>query len=158
MVCQELVEHKQNCAALDQMQGSEAYVRLLSQFRDLMERLKENAIQYTEVGFVGLVAQSGLSIQFKNKQILSIYLKLCEYVIEYYTVSRKAMEIRDTVFSDHAEKRLGLLQTKAIKAKSQFRTVVLALGKSDYQQFAFYTALPLEDWGWQVLNPGSKNS
>lgn len=151
MICQDLTENRQSNSALDQTRGCETYVRLLTQFRDLMTKLKENATQYTEVGFVDLVAQSGVGIQFNNKQILPIYLKLSEYVIDYYTLNRKAMEIRDTVFSDHAEKRLGLLQTKAIKAKSQFRTVVLALGKSDYQQFANLVALPTEDWGWEIL-------
>lgn len=159
MICQDLAEYRQGISPSGQAQGDEDYVRLLSQFRDLMATLKENAKHYTEVGFVDLVAQSGLSIQFKNKKILSIYLKLSEYVIDYYQVSSKAMEIRDSDFSDHAEKRLALLLTKAIKARSQFKTVVQALGKNDYQQFAQLIALPEQDWGWQTLMPGdNKNS
>ena len=155
MLSQELAGHRQSRAVSGQTQGGEDYVRLLIQFSQLMATLKDNARQYTEVGFVALVAQSGLSIPFKNKQILSIYLKLCEYVIDYYTVSRKALEIRDTEFGDHADKRLGLLQTRAIRARSQFKTVVQALGRSEYQQFTELTALPLEDWAWDVLMPGS---
>jgi hypothetical protein len=151
MICQDLAEYRQGISPSGQARIDQDYVRLLSQFHDLMATLKENAKQYTEVGFVELVAQSGLSIQFKNKKILSIYLKLSEYVIDYYQVSGKAREIRDTEFSDHAEKRLALLLTKAIKARSQFKTVVQALGKIDYQQFAHFTALPMEDWSWEIL-------
>ena len=128
-----------------------SYLILLQQFYASLQKLSETASAYNNYQFAGAVAQSGSTIQFKNKRMLLVYLKLLGYIIEFYQLSHKILAIRDSHFDDHAEARLQLLYPRMIKAKAQFKTVVQALGKKDYQMFATSLALPLADWAWDVL-------
>lgn len=155
MLCLELADFADQ-TPLDEVPGvtqgvSDKYLSLLQQFSILAQKLSETVADYSDYQFVNAVAKSGVVIQFKNKRMLLVYLKLIGYVIEFYQASEKIAGIRDSHFDDNAEKRLHLLQTRAIKAKALFKTGAQALGKPDYQQFFQHLALPPADWGWQVL-------
>lgn len=58
-----------------------------------------------------------------------------EYVITAWEASQKASRIIADSFDESADKRLELLQVKAIKAKSQLKTVAIAMGKADYEVY-----------------------
>jgi hypothetical protein len=155
MLCLELADFTDQ-APFDKMPGvaqgvTDKYLSLLQQFSILAQKLSETAADYSDYQFVNAVVKSGAVIQFKNKRMLLVYLKLIGYVIEFYQASERIAGIRDSHFDDNAEKRLHLLQTRAIKAKALFKTVVRALGKPDYQQFSQHLALPPSDWSWHVL-------
>ena len=150
IICAELADF------VDSLDGQshvvpQGYMNLLKQFCTGMQKLSDLAVEYTQQAFVEEIEKSGLALPINNKRILSVYLRLIEYVIDFYVASEKIAEIRDRHFDDNAEKRLQLLQVRAIKAKAQFKTVVQALGKRDYQLFASHLALPPADWGWEVL-------
>lgn len=149
MLCLELADHAQ--PAEQHQAVTDKYLQLLQQFCQLAQKLSESAEAYSDYQFVSAVNQAGLSIQFKNKRMLLVYRRLSEFALEYYQVNHKIMAIRDSQFDAHAEQRLQLLQTRAIKAKVQFKTVAQALGKKDYQQFVASLGLPAADWDWQVL-------
>jgi hypothetical protein len=127
------------------------YINLLKQFCMAIQQLSILATSFTQYAFISEVETFGLTLPITNKRILSVYLRLIEYVIEHYQATEKIEKIRDSLFDENAEKRLHLLQVRAIKARAQFKTVVQALGKRDYQQFAKHLALPLVDWSWEVL-------
>lgn len=152
MLCTELADYADK-GSLDNHTVPEAYIRLLKQFCLTVQQLINSAADYSQFDFIATVEKSGLVLPIKNKRILKVYLRLIEYVTEFYQASEKIAAIRDKLFDDNAEKRLHLLQVRAIKAKAQFKTVVEALGKRDYQQFAHHLAFPESDWGWDVLNP-----
>ncbi|MDP5032075.1 MAG: hypothetical protein NWQ54_14200 [Paraglaciecola sp.] len=150
MVCTELADYSGKLQAANHV-VPQAYVNLLKQFCIAIQNLSLIAQDYSQLVFVAEVEKFGLALPIKNKRILSVYLRLIEYVIDFYLASEKIASIRDKLFDDNAEKRLDLLQVRAIKAKAQFKTVVHALGKREYQQFAHHLALPTSEWGWDVL-------
>ena len=120
------------------------YLEECRQVTFLAKALKDNA-------FSDLVSSSGTLSPFSNKQMLSVQSRLLEYVLAFYSASNKADKILASEFGDQADKRLDLLQTKAIKARSQFKTVALAMGKNDYQVFKTALCLPEQDWAWSTL-------
>ena len=77
------------------------------------------------------------------------------FVIDFYEARRKVLGILENEFSSLADKHLDLLQTKAIKARSQFKTVAQALGKEEYCQFISQLGLPDHEWGWLQLRLSS---
>lgn len=127
------------------------YLRLLKQFYTLVAQLSESVVPYSEMNFLQEVRRSGVALQFGSKRMITIYLRLTGFVLDFYAASQKLEAIRDNLFDEHADKRFELLQVKAIRARAQFKTVVQALGKKDYQLFFKHAALPVEDWGWDVL-------
>jgi hypothetical protein len=150
MLCAELADYADKVPDKDEV-VPHTYLALLKQFCQVIQQLAETAKSHTQAAFVNELSHFSLPLAIKTKRILSVYLRLIEYVIDFYQVSEKIAAIIDTNFDDNAEKRLQLLQVRAIKAKAQFKTVVQALGKRDYQQFANHLALPQADWSWDVL-------
>lgn len=150
MVCTELAEYANKLNGPNNL-VPRSYLNLLKQFCLAIEQLSETATAYKQFAFIAEVDKFGLALPITNTRILSVYLRLIEYVIDYYQASEKIAGIIDSHFDDNAEKRLQLLQTRAIRAKAQFKTVVQALGKPDYQQFSSHLALPQSDWGWDAL-------
>ena len=61
---------------------------------------------------------------FERKRMVGVYIKLVGYVITAWEATNKANAIISENFDSSADKRLELLQLKAIKAKSQLKTVV----------------------------------
>jgi hypothetical protein len=150
MVCTELAEYASKVNGYNNRVPL-GYLHLLKQFCLAIEQLSETANGYKQFAFIAEVDKFGLVLPITNTRILSVYLRLIEYVLDYYQATEKIAGIIDSHFDDNAEKRLQLLQTRAIRAKAQFKIVVQALGKPDYQQFAHHLALPLSDWGWDAL-------
>ena len=150
MVCTELAEYANKLNGHNSLVPRN-YLNLLKQFCLVIEQLSETAAAYKQFAFIAEVDKFGLALPITNTRILSVYLRLIEFVIDYYQATEKIAGIIDSHFDDNAEKRLQLLQTRAIRAKAQFKTVVKALGKPDYQQFSSHLALPQSDWGWDAL-------
>lgn len=127
------------------------YLKLLARYLEECRQIIVLAKDLKDSTFSDLVLSSGAITHFSNKQMLLVQCRLLEYVLAFYSASHKADKILASEFGDRADKRLDLLQTKAIKARSQFKTVALAMGKSDYQEFKQALCLPQADWGWQVF-------
>ena len=72
-------------------------------------------------------------------------------MLTFWDANKKANEILDTNFGESADKRLELLQVKAIRAKAQLKTVAHAMGQADYQKFIDLLNLRDAQWQWNVL-------
>jgi Txe/YoeB family toxin of Txe-Axe toxin-antitoxin module len=59
--------------------------------------------------------------------------------------------LSDEDFSERAEKRLELWQTKAAKAKNQIKTLAKALGQDEYSSFSRQYRLMQTELSWQLL-------
>ncbi len=130
---------------------STGYLELLQQYLDECKLLLALAGELRESVFSGMVESSGTCLHITNKRMLSVQIRLLEYVLVYYNASQKIEVIQASEFGSQADRRLGLLQTKAIKARSQFKTVAKAMGRSDLQAFILATYLPEFHWGWKAL-------
>lgn len=130
---------------------SEQYLKLLSRYLEECRHILFLAKDLKESAFSDVVSSAGAVSHFHQKQMLSVQSRLVEYVLAFYSASQKADKILASEFDDRADKRLDLLQTKAIKARSQFKTVAQAMGKSDYQAFQNALCLPEQDWDWSRL-------
>lgn len=83
--------------------------------------------------------------------MIGVHLKLIGYVLTFWDANKKANDILDTNFGESADKRLELLQVKAIRAKAQLKTVAHAMGQADYQKFIDLLNLRDAQWQWDVL-------
>ncbi len=109
-------------------------------------------LQYeTETGFTHFLVGTSLEDVFAKKRMASVYAKLIDYVITAWEATDKANLIIADNFDEGADKRLELLQVKAIKAKSQLKTVASAMGQADYEKFLQLLSLGAKDWQWDTL-------
>jgi len=83
--------------------------------------------------------------------MVGVYTKLVGYVITAWEASNKANAILVDNFDASADKRLELLQVKAIRAKSQLKTVATAMGQNDYEKFTQALGLIAQEWQWDML-------
>lgn len=83
--------------------------------------------------------------------MVSIHLRLVDYVLTYWQTMQKVNDIRDTNFESNADKRLDLLHVKAVKAKSQLKTVASAMGQDNYSRFLALINLSDVEWQWDVI-------
>ncbi|NVK55534.1 MAG: hypothetical protein HWE26_07960 [Alteromonadaceae bacterium] len=128
--------------------SSDTHRKLLLDIQNVLEQL-EIAVQHETVSsFQKAVAATGLSKALEDKRMPGIYKRLIGYVLQYWQADKKAAEILASEFGGNADKRLELLQVKGIKAKSQFKTVARAMGKTDYEHFISALGLMHEDWLW----------
>ena len=88
---------------------------------------------------------------FERKRMVAVYIKLIGYVLTAWEATSKANAILLDNFDASADKRLELLQVKAIKAKSQLKTVATAMGQSDYEKFTRTLGLETQEWQWDTL-------
>ncbi len=116
--------------------------RLSNVHKDLLEQsIKANQLvisnskDFSEYDFSKLLEQVELAKKISSKRFLVIYNKLLLWVLDYYSAKKKAGSITSEDFSEQAEIRLDLYQTKAAKAKSQIKTLAGALGKQEYVSF-----------------------
>ncbi|MEQ5807499.1 hypothetical protein J3369_08785 [Alteromonas sp. NFXS44] len=119
---------------------------------DLLRELSalEGMIELETVhSFQQAVSSAGLENVFKDKRLVSIYQKLISNVLAYWHTVNKIDDILASRFDSHSEKRLELLQAKASRAKSVFKTVAMAMGKNDYSQFITLLGLKHADWAWR---------
>lgn len=136
----------------------DSYLKLLEQYLSECRALLFLAGDLKDGVFVDIVATSGTCLHITNKRMLKVQIRLLEYVLAYYDATHKAEKIQAFEFDSQADRRLDLLQTKAIKARSQFKTVAQAMGPSDLQELIDATCLPEFDWSWKALGLTSPSS
>ncbi|WP_083272988.1 hypothetical protein [Alteromonas confluentis] len=129
--------------------ASPEHIRLLSSLEKALAVLNEKAEYETVASFHNAVKSAGLEHTFKDKILIGIYQRLISYVLEYWDAQTKIHGILDDYFDTHSEKRLHLLQTKSTRAKTQFKTVAMAMGQKDYEHFIALLGLHHEDWVWR---------
>lgn len=127
------------------------HLRLLHSILVLLNELDSQSKYETEAGFQHVVRGSIFEDVFERKRMVNVYKKLVEYVITAWEASQKASLIIADSFDESADKRLELLQVKAIKAKSQLKTVATAMGKADYEKFTRLFGLLTQQWEWDTL-------
>lgn len=131
--------------------NSAAHIKLL---HNVLEELKnaESFVAFeTEASFHKLLSGSMFENIFERKGMVGVYIKLVGYVITAWEATDKANAIISENFDSNADKRLELLQVKAIKAKSQLKTVASAMGKEDYKKFIHTLGLFAQEWQWDTL-------
>lgn len=131
--------------------GGEQHIRLIEEYKEALEHLSVSAKPETESGFKKRLATSTLAYVLESKQMIGVHLKLIGYVLTFWDANQKANQILDSNFGENADKRLELLQVKAIRAKSQLKTVANAMGQADYQKFIDLLNLRDAQWQWDVL-------
>ena len=151
MLSQELLDLREETPLSQPHEADDDYIKLLTQFTTQLKRLATVAEHETENSFSGLMANSHNCNHIKSKQMLMIHCRLLDFVLEFYAANSKANKLLSNEFDQLADQRLNLLQTKAIKARAQYKTVAQALGKSDYQAFTQHAGLPERDWSWEAL-------
>ena len=130
---------------------TESFLRFLEQYKDASDAFEKMADEFTELGFVEYITQQQSCLHLVNKKVLMVQNKLLGYAFDYYEASLKAESIRHTEFNEQADKKFDLLSTRAIKLKSQFRTVAKAMKQTDYENLIEGIGLPEFDWGWERL-------
>lgn len=130
--------------------GSLVHVKLLKDIQRVLEALEVAVQSETVSSFQKAVVNAGLAGQLEDKRMPGIFKRLIGYVLEYWDAHSKAAKILDSQFDGNADKRLELLQVKGIRAKSQFKTVARAMGRTDYLHFVEALGLLHEDWQWQA--------
>ena len=151
MLSQELSEAAEVTATTPSNSPSTEYFKLLAQFSQRMHVLAKTSEDETEKSFALAMAKSHTCKHIKTKQMLMIHCRLLDFVLDFYHADNKANQLLDSEFGTLADQRLDLLQTRAIKARAQQRTVAQALGKSDYQAFVEHASLPIQEWDWEAL-------
>ena len=135
----------------DSEHWSEQHIKLIEEYKTALQLLAASLKSETENGFRKWIESSSLGSVLATKKMVSVHLKLIDYVLTYWEASQKANSILDSNFGENADKRLELLQVKAIRAKSQLKTVATAMGQLDYQKFVELLNLRDEQWQWQGL-------
>lgn len=130
---------------------SSEYQKLLHQYLEKCQSLFALATSMNEHEFSEIVTASGTCAHISSKRMLGVQIKLIQYVLDFYSANAKIKQLQANEFDSKADKRLDLLQTKAVKARSQFKTVAKAMGKADLQEFARIMGLPKADWSWEAL-------
>ena len=151
ILCQEMQEYHAVNVHHDDYGQSSSFLRLLEQLTNQMKSLAEHASEHTENGFIEQMRTSQTCQHIKSKQMLNVHCRLLEFVLAFYSADIKAKALLADDFGQLADKRLNLLQTRAIKARNQYKTVSQALGKTDYQAFIDHVGLPQQLWGWEEL-------
>ncbi|MBU3023165.1 hypothetical protein [Aestuariibacter sp. A3R04] len=126
-----------------------AHSRLLTALKNELAALSRVIEHETVYSFHQAVVTIGLESTLPAKRMADIYARLINYVLEYWEAQEKVDSIIDSCFDTNAEKRLQLLQVKAIRAKTQFKTVAKAMGDHDYTHCIAVLGLSQENWVWQ---------
>lgn len=130
---------------------SDKHLALLGAYRAALADLNESAAQQTEAHCKAYFQHSSLASVYVKKQMLSVHVKLINYVLSYWDANEKVTDIINDDFDPRADKKLELLQVKAIRAKAQLKTVATAMGKEDYKRFIEVLKLSGKDWQWDTL-------
>ncbi len=131
--------------------GTNVHLKLIREYRQVLALLLESVQQETESSFKKWLTPTLFAQVFENKRMVSIHLRLVDYVLTYWQTMQKVNDIRDTNFESNAYKRLDLLHVKAVKAKSQLKTVASAMGQDNYSRFLALINLSDVEWQWDVI-------
>lgn len=127
------------------------YLNLLHAYQMKLAVLEEEVSAVTDMQLSHMLNGSVLAKTIINKRMLSVQIRLLNYVSEYYLATQKADAILNEDFAEQADQRLNILQSRAIKMRKQLKTVAEAMGREDYSNFVVNTPLPSTDWSWQRL-------
>ncbi|WP_421132409.1 hypothetical protein [Alteromonas sp. A079] len=130
---------------------SDRHLTLLEAYRTALDTLNKAAVAQTEASCSAYFQHSSLAPVYVTKQMLSVHVKLISYVLSYWEANEKVSDIINDDFDPRADKRLALLQVKAIRAKAQLKTVASAMGRDDYERFTHVLKLSGKDWQWDTL-------
>ena len=131
--------------------NTHAHIMLLHNVLNELKNAEQFVALETEASFQKSLSGSLFENIFERKRMVGVYIKLVGYVITAWEATNKANAIISENFDSSADKRLELLQVKAIKAKSQLKTVVSAMGKEDYAKFVQTLGLSTQEWQWDTL-------
>ena len=131
--------------------NTHAHIKLLHNVLNELENAEQFVALETEASFQKSLSGSLFENIFERKRMVGVYIKLVGYVITAWEATNKANAIISENFDSSADKRWELLQVKAIKAKSQLKTVASAMGNEDYAKFVQPFGLSAQEWQWDTL-------
>jgi hypothetical protein len=120
---------------LDKDSIEAAHLQLLKQCSLANQAIIDSTLGLSEYDFAKVVSQVELELSVSTKQLLTVHNRLISWAISFFVAKEKANSITSIDFSEQAEVRLDLWQTKAAKAKNQIKTLANALGKDEYVEF-----------------------
>lgn len=112
-----------------------AHLQLIRQCSGANQRIIEATKGLSEYDFAKSIANVEFVYKVSTKQLLTVHNKLTAWVIDFFVAKDKANKITELDFSEQAEVRLDLWQTKAARAKNQIKILAKALGNEEYQEF-----------------------
>lgn len=131
--------------------ASPQHHKLVRQYRSVLADIGEHLANFTERQFRVAAEQVGMDTVLSQKQMVSVQIKMITSVLAFWDADQKANEILATEFGEQADKRLDLLQVKAIRAKSHLKTVADAMGQHGYQSFVGILGLTGTELEWAQL-------
>jgi uncharacterized protein YnzC (UPF0291/DUF896 family) len=150
IIKQELEEASLIREDLDKDSIEEAHLQLLKQCSVANQAIIDATKGVSEYDFAIIIAQVELEFPVSTKQLLTIHNKLLIWSINFFVAKEKANGITSIDFSERAEVRLDLWQTKAAKAKNQIKTLASALGKEEYVEFMQQYRLTKTELMWPL--------
>ncbi|MFT6270489.1 MAG: DNA replication initiation complex subunit (GINS family) [Alphaproteobacteria bacterium] len=150
IIKQELEEVSLLNDELDKDSIEDAHLQLLKQCSVANQAIIDSTVGISEFDFAKIVSQVELEIAVSTKQLLTVHNKLLSWAISFFVAKEKANSITSIDFSEQAEVRLDLWQTKAAKAKNQIKTLANALGKREYVEFITQYRLTKTELMWPL--------
>ena len=126
------------------------HLQLLKQCSAANQAIIDSTASLSEYDFSKIVEPVELEYKVSTKKLLIIHNKLISWVINFFVAKAKANSITDQDFSEQAEVRLDLWQTKSAKAKNQIKTLANALGKDEYLDFVQLYRLTNTELMWPL--------
>ena len=146
----EMLSDDINALSSDKL-NTATHIHLLHSGLEELKNAEATVVFETEASFHKILQGSLFDPIFERKRMVGVYTKLVGYVITAWEASNKANAILVDNFDASADKRLELLQVKAIRAKSQLKTVATAMGQNDYEKFTQALGLIAQEWQWDTL-------
>ena len=109
--------------------NTHAHIKLLHNVLNELKNAEQFVALETEASFQKSLSGSLFENIFERKRMVGVYIKLVGYVITAWEATNKANAIISENFDSSADKRLELLQVKAIKAKSQLKNCSVSDGQ-----------------------------
>lgn len=126
------------------------HLQLLKQCSAANQAIIDGTKTLSEYDFAKIIEPVELEYKVSTKQLLIIHNKLIGWVINFFVAKAKANSITEQDFSEQAEVRLDLWQTKSAKAKNQIKTLANALGKDEYLEFIKLYRLTSTELMWPL--------
>lgn len=150
IIKQELEEVSLLNDELDKDSIEDAHLQLLKHCSAANQAIIDSVVGVSEFDFAKIVNQVELESPVSTKQLLTVHNKLLIWAISFFVAKEKANGITSIDFSEQAEVRLDLWQTKAAKAKNQIKTLASALGKAEYVEFIKQYRLSKTELMWPL--------
>lgn len=145
---QELEDIELDLDSTDSLHDS--HLELLKQCSAANQRVMDITKGVSEFDFAKSIDNVEFVYRISTKQLLTVHNKLIAWVIDFFVAKDKASAITAVDFSEQAEVRLDLWQTKSAKAKNQIKTLANALGKEEYLEFIKQYRLDHTELSWPL--------